>query len=245
MDHLPGKFVWFEHASSDVARARAFYKALLGWEVERTPHGYEMIVNEGHAIGGMRSVTPGKPSHWASYVSVDDVSGRFDTAIAAGAKPSLPPTDFVPAGRGASITDPTGAQLWLWKGATPDRSDDRVPAVGDWCWAELCTPDAARSLAFYERLLGYVDEPSDRGPGPAYYLLKMAGRMRAGMVELAEAPSLWLPYVRVRDCDASVARARTLGAPQIVAGPADIRDVGRFAVAIDPLGATVGFMQLE
>ena len=31
MSHLPGKFVWFEHLSSDVPKARKFYETLFGW----------------------------------------------------------------------------------------------------------------------------------------------------------------------------------------------------------------------
>ena len=35
MNRLPGKFVWFEHVSNDVEKARAFYEPLFGWRSER------------------------------------------------------------------------------------------------------------------------------------------------------------------------------------------------------------------
>ena len=34
MSYLPGKFVWFEHLSTDPARARNFYQQLFNWHVE-------------------------------------------------------------------------------------------------------------------------------------------------------------------------------------------------------------------
>ena len=34
MAHLPGKFVWFEHVSNDIAAARAFYEKLFEWNTE-------------------------------------------------------------------------------------------------------------------------------------------------------------------------------------------------------------------
>ena len=33
MSYLPGKFTWFEHLSSDPAKAKAFYEGLFGWQV--------------------------------------------------------------------------------------------------------------------------------------------------------------------------------------------------------------------
>jgi len=48
MSHLHGKFVWFEHLSNDIPKARAFYEALLGWHTESMPMGdqpYHMIQN--------------------------------------------------------------------------------------------------------------------------------------------------------------------------------------------------------
>jgi predicted enzyme related to lactoylglutathione lyase len=71
--------------------------------------------------------------------------------------------------------------------------------------------------------------------------------MRAGIIELpaSRIPAMWLPYVRVRDCQACVAQAQALGAQRVVVAPAEIRDVGSFAVLSDPLGATIGVMQLD
>ena len=68
--------------------------------------------------------------------------------------------------------------------------------------------------------------------------------MRAGLMRSTEpkAPPMWLPYVAVDDCDASAAKAKTLGA-QVVTGPQDIPGVGRFAILVDPLGAAIAIMR--
>src|SRR5437588_4348602 len=34
MSYTPGRFVWFEHLSNDIPRARAFYEKLFGWNTE-------------------------------------------------------------------------------------------------------------------------------------------------------------------------------------------------------------------
>ena len=34
MSYTPGRFVWFEHLSNDIPKARAFYEKLFGWNAE-------------------------------------------------------------------------------------------------------------------------------------------------------------------------------------------------------------------
>ena len=245
--HLPGKFVWFEHASADPRRARAFYEPLFGWHFESVPMGaasYSMIVGPaGEGIGGLIAASDTGPARWTSYLSVADVDAACATALAAGARSRAAPADVAGHGRGALIVDPTGAEVWLWRSDRGDRPDPAETPVGGWFWNELETPDAKTALAFYERVAGYTHEAMDMGPHGTYYLLKGAGGVaRAGVMQTTMSPPLWLPYVRVADCDASAAQAGTLGA-QVVVAPTDIPGVGRFAVLIDPQGAGVAVMK--
>src|SRR5438552_3808945 len=116
MSYLPGKFIWFELATADVAKARAFYEPLFGWHVESMPMGdqsYHMIHNGDQGIGGF-AAPEGGASRWISYISVPDVDKSYQAALAAGAKGGLQPTDFPPVGRCASMLDPTGAAVSLW-----------------------------------------------------------------------------------------------------------------------------------
>jgi uncharacterized protein len=248
MTHLQGKFVWFEHMSADTAAARKFYDALFGWHTKATPMGgpqpYPLIMNGAQGIGGFRTAPPGAPSLWMSYLSVRDVNVAHAAALAAGGKSLMPPTDFAPVGRGATLADPTGAVFSLWTGAQDDRADVPRTATGDWHWNELMTPDEKKALTFYEGVIGYSHDTMDMGPQGTYYLLKMGDAMRAGLMRapMADTPPMWVPYVAVADCDATAAKAKALGA-QVIVPPTDIPNVGRFATIIDAQGACIAFMK--
>jgi predicted enzyme related to lactoylglutathione lyase len=58
----------------------------------------------------------------------------------------------------------------------------------------------------------------------------------------AQVPPFWLVYFAVTDCDGMVAKAKQLGA-NVTVEPADVPNVGRFAVVMDPSGAAFGFLQ--
>ena len=80
-----------------------------------------------------------------------------------------------------------------------------------------------------------------------YYTLKSAdGKMRGGLMQSTnkDAPPMWLPYVQVADCDASVAKAQKLGAKAVVVPPTDIPNVGRFSLLLDPVGAAIAVIKL-
>jgi predicted enzyme related to lactoylglutathione lyase len=248
MSYLPGKFVWFEHMSSDVPKARKFYEQLFAWHTEVMPMGdkrYSMIHNGDEGIGGYTESPAGVPNHWIGYVSVPDVDQTHAAALAAGAKQLMAPTDFGPVGRGSAIKDPTGAPFCLWKSADADRPDAPQTPVGSWCWNELWTRDEQTALAFYEKVFGYTHDTMDMGEQGTYYMLKKDGISRAGLMRSVEpkAPSMWLPYVAVADCDATAEKAKSLGG-QVVYAPHDIPNVGRFSVLVDPLGAAVAIIKL-
>lgn len=246
MSELNGKFVWFEHRSNDIAKARQFYEPLFNWHTEAMPMGdqrYHMILNDNVGIGGYGTAEPAERNHWLAYLSVTDVDASYRTALAAGAEAVAPPRDYATVGRGATVRDPGGAPFALWKSNDGDPADTAPIQNGNWSWNELWTPDESRALAFYEHVFGYTRDSMDMGPQGTYFLLKKDGVSRGGVrrsTELA-APPMWLPYVEVEDCDASMAKARSLGG-QIVHGPTDVPGVGRFAILVDPVGAALGII---
>jgi predicted enzyme related to lactoylglutathione lyase len=70
-----------------------------------------------------------------------------------------------------------------------------------------------------------------------------AGGMYTLPPEMANVPPNWLAYFAVEDCDATVAKATSLGA-QTLSPAMDIPTVGRFAVLLDPQGAAFGVIKL-
>jgi uncharacterized protein len=247
MSYLPGKFVWFEHVSNDIAKARAFYEPLFGWHTESmTMPGsdpYPVIHNGNAGIGGYAKAAAGAPNAWLSYLSVSDVDASCKAALGAGAKSLMAPTNYGSAGRAATLADPTGAVFALWKGAHDDPADVEDTPLGGWFWNELSTHDEKNALAFYEKVFAFSHDPMPM-PNGTYYVLKQGDKMRGGLTRAMDAstPAMWMQYVKVADCDASAARAGQLGA-HIVVAPTDIPQIGRFAMLIDPLGAAIAVMK--
>ncbi|HYU16072.1 MAG TPA: VOC family protein [Candidatus Acidoferrum sp.] len=243
---LPGKFVWFEHVSRDAKKAQAFLAEVFGWRVEAMPMGpesYEMIYSGDTMIGGYASPKGGQSAHWIAYVSVDDVDAAAKAAAASGGKVVDAPADIPGVGRWARIADPQGAEICPFKNAGGDPPDETPPA-GRFFWNELHTTDPAAALKFYEKVLGFAHRSVDMGPGGTYHVLSRGGVERGGATShlpAGVAPH-WLPYVTSDDVDATIARAKKLGAA-IPMAPEDIPGIGRFAVLKDPTGAVLAVMK--
>ena len=110
-----GHMVWNELASPDPGRAREFYGALLGWEVEPEETGYGVIRREGTPNGGIRPQQDHEPAHWLVYFTV----GSCDDAVAAvrsgGGSVITGPLD-TQTGRVAAVRDPQGAAFAVFEG---------------------------------------------------------------------------------------------------------------------------------
>jgi predicted enzyme related to lactoylglutathione lyase len=116
-------------------------------------------------------------------------------------------------------------------------------ARGRFVWFDLLAPDAEAAKAFYPAVAGWGTQVWE-APGMSYTMWTVGERPMGGiMVMPAEAVAAgggphWLAYVSVPDTDATVARARELGAT-VKRPPTDIPTVGRFAVIADPQGAEI------
>lgn len=108
-------------------------------------------------------------------------------------------------------------------------------------WYELMTADPSASEAFYGPVVGWTMSQGGQ-PGMPYTVLSAAGSGVGGIMALstearaAGAHAGWLGYVGVADTDAMAQRIADAGG-RILRAPADIPQVGRFAVVADPGGA--------
>ncbi len=247
MSYTPGRFVWFEHRSNDIPKARAFYEKLFDWNTEMMAipgsDPYPVIHNGDNGIGGYAQAPAGTPTRWLSYLSVSDVDSAYKAALAAGAKSLMAPMDYGSAGRAATIADPTGGVFSLWRGAEGDPAESETTPPGGWIWNELATKDEKTALAFYEKAFGFSHDAMST-PDGSYYILKQGAKGRAGVYKAKDAkmPTLWTPYVCIADADATSARAQSLGATLLLA-PMDIPGVGRLALYNDPLGASIAILK--
>jgi predicted enzyme related to lactoylglutathione lyase len=249
MTRIPGKFVWFECVTRDLAKSQAFYGEVLGWKVESFPMGpgasYDMIragASKDDTIGGWTALEAKdpRPPHFISYVSVDDVDATLVAVTKAGGTIAAPAFDVPTVGRMAAVIDPTGAAFMLYSGASGDDAPDEPGwKAGRFYWNELLTDDPAKALAFYKAVFGYTSKDMDMGPMGTYYVLEKGGIPRGGIMktQMPGAPSNWLPYVAVDDADATAQRVTRNGG-KVIVEPSDIPGIGRFAVATDPQGAT-------
>lgn len=115
---------------------------------------------------------------------------------------------------------------------------------GKFVWYELMTTDTEAAKAFYSDVVGWSTAPFEHAAGMDYSMWMKGEAPVGGLMELPEevresgAPSHWMGYVAVPDVDATAARAQELGGT-VHHGPADIPEVGRFAVIADPQGAVL------
>ena len=122
-----GAFHWNELMTRDAAQAKDFYGKTLGWTFEDMPMPemtYTLIKSNGEMVGGMMEMNgpmfDGVPTHWMSYIAVDDVDKRLEALKQAGGKVHREPFDVPGVGRIAMIEVPGGAtQGWMTPAETP------------------------------------------------------------------------------------------------------------------------------
>jgi predicted enzyme related to lactoylglutathione lyase len=99
---------------------------------------------------------------------------------------------------------------------------------------ELNTHDLKGARVFYSQLFGWRFEARD----DEYFYIKSGESMVGALFRLPppEVPAHWLPYISVTTVEDASARAAAAGCKQLV--PAMEVEAGRFAIFVDPQGAT-------
>ena len=178
-------FAWNEIATRDTEAVSNFYCTLFGWttELAECTAGYTVFKLGDHPIAGMIEMNDewpeDTPTHWGSYIYVDDVDATAAKVADAGGSVCCGPMDAGEGGRMAVLSDPAGAVISLYKGG------DGLNAfgAGAFCWNELCTNDVAVACSFYADIFGWetMDGPESECP---YTLFKIGEDFVAGMMEM-------------------------------------------------------------
>lgn len=235
----PGKFVWGDLISQDVAASKAFYGPLFGWTFSDEGR-YSTVFNQGVPIAGMvvaRHANRG--TEWVANLSVADVDRASSAFSQHGGRIEVGPVDAPDRGRIALVSDAGGAAMLLVR-ATGGDPPDAHPVIGGWLWWELWTHDVDRAVDLLVDVAGYQRESVDLR-GEPYRVLRDRKVRRVGIVEAPpEVRPTWLPYFRVADAAATVDQAVALGARLI-------EQNDRAAILVDPNHAefAIGTWTLE
>ena len=250
-----GTFCWVELGTTNATSAKKFYGGLFGWSMNDVPMGpdsfYTMVQAGGKDVGalyqlGQEQGSQGIPPHWLSYISAKKVDDSAAKAQSLGGKVLKPPFDVFDAGRMAVLQDPSGATFALWQ-AKKHAGAGHISQSGGLCWNELATNNVDAAGKFYTKLFGWGSKVQQMGP-MAYTIFMQDSRQVSGMFamgkEYGNAPSHWMPYFAVADCDVSTSKSKSLGG-NIEVPPTDIPGVGRFATLQDPQGVSFSILRLS
>jgi predicted enzyme related to lactoylglutathione lyase len=114
-----GAFTWGELSTSDLAKSKAFYSDVFGWQWGGSDEYAEAQV-AGKSIAGVMprpaSMSADTPDSWLVYFGTDDVDSDAKRAVDLGATVIVDPTDIPGTGRFAVLLDPQNAVFALFKG---------------------------------------------------------------------------------------------------------------------------------
>ena len=253
--HAAGSFSWVELQTSDPKAGVAFYRALFGWDVvehDMGPAGvYTIFTMRDKDVGAgsgqqAHEKQMGIPPHWNLYVTVDSADQAVMRAASLGGIVLAPPFDVMNNGRMAVIQDPTGATFQVWEPKAHIGVKIRNEP-NSLCWSELTTRNPKAAEAFYVGMFGWVPKHSGNAAVMEYTEFSVNGQPSVGMMAMPKempphVPSYWMPYFHAADLDASLTKAKSLGA-NVMVGPQAIPDGARFVILQDPQKAMFALYQ--
>jgi predicted enzyme related to lactoylglutathione lyase len=248
-----GDFIWYELMTSDADGAKAFYDAVVGWDIgEGVPEygGYRMIgTSDGKSAGGLLPLTDEMQEHgarptWLGYINVADVDRAVTDIEAAGGKSLMPAFDIPNIGRIAMVLDPQGAPFYVMKPIPPAGepnaqsdvfSSDAQQRIG---WNELSTSDPAAARAFYTEQFGWgTNDFMDMGEMGEYRFIDHQGKRLGALCGLMPGGQpKWRFYIRVPSIAGAKATAESKGGT-IAMGPHQVPTGEWILIGTDPQGA--------
>ncbi len=121
---MSNPFCHMELNTTDPAKAKEFYGQLFDWELQDMPMGedtYTMInVGEGTGGGMMKNPVPNVPSHWLSYIHVDDLVACLEKVKSLGGNVLHDKHEIPEYGCFGVVQDPTGAVFAMWQELAKD-----------------------------------------------------------------------------------------------------------------------------
>lgn len=242
-----GTFSWFSLMTKNPQAATDFYKTLFGWittDYEIPGVGISTLYQKGDLVFGnpvpLENNIP-YPSHWISYLAIEDVDEACKRAESLGGKTCVPAFDIPTIGRTAILNDPVGTAFHIF---TPENKEEDMKKTGDKpgnvCWMELMLDDPTQAIPFYTEMFNWkVSGPENMGTGD-YYGAEICGEQAAGFFKrpdhVPEMPPVWMPYIATENIDRSNQVAQDSNG-KLILPKMEIPKTGFFSMIEDPSGA--------
>ncbi len=115
------------------------------------------------------------------------------------------------------------------------------PEIGSITWFDLTVPNAEEVKSFYNEVVGWKSETVDMGEYNDFNMQSPeSGETKTGICHKkggnVDFPSQWLIYITVKNVDES-AKVCTENGGNVLVGPKEMREYGRYCVIEDPAGA--------
>jgi predicted enzyme related to lactoylglutathione lyase len=239
---------WIDIGVPDIAAAREFYTALLGWEYtggDPEFGGYLTATKNGENAAGMGpQQDPDDPPRWTTYFATDDAAGTAARIREAGGTVIVEPMEVGPMGTMVIALDPQGNPFGLWQSGM--HTGTRIyNEPGSLNWNEAMVADSTAAREFYSAVFGFTHQemgPEAGDPGEFDYMTFSTGGNPLGGIGAAQGgmPTGWLTCFGVADTDQAVATIEAKGG-KVTMPPMDT-PFGRFAIVEDPWGAAFEVM---
>lgn len=245
----PGKFVWFDLFSTEMAECETFYASLFGWDfqlAENSKGRVKTISLQGTPIGNLIGRESTKyDSQWLSYMSTENVDATMEAATQNGGSIFRESGNLPDRGRVGVVLDPQGAAFAVLTSPDGDPLDAKLKP-NMWMGAELWTTNVKEAAKFYQRIAGYDVQIVDVHGDVKYLMLKKDDRFRGGIVHIPwkTMKPEWVPYIAVDDVSAIVDKAKALGGKVLIAPDLSDKE-GRLAMIADPSGAIFSIYQIR
>ncbi|ACI52369.1 Glyoxalase/bleomycin resistance protein/dioxygenase [Gluconacetobacter diazotrophicus PA1 5] len=245
---MPGKIVFTQLVTPNLAAAERFYGAMFGWTFQDVPvrrlH-YAVALNGGHIVAALLErpfTNPDQRPIWLPFIATGDVDHLAAQGAALGAHVMFKPRDVPGLGREAVLADPKGAVFAALTSSSGDPADGEDP-VGAWSWSALLTSDPQGAATFYGTLFGYQSDAVDSG----HFIVSSQGNARGTLNALPPgfpptAIARWVRFIRLPGVGAAAEQVAALGG-HVVVQPHPDRDGVMVALLADPSGAVFGVME--
>ena len=250
-EHHPGKIIWADLVTPDMASAERFYSGMFGWtfkSVQGVGIDYAVAMSGGQPVAGIVQKPLPADEHrqpaWLTFIAVRDVDAAERIALGSGAKMMSKAKTYAGRGRQAVFADPDGAVFAVLASSHGDTADV-LATPGEWIWSSLLAEDPEREATFYQSVFGYDLFDLPRDDGASHVILSSDDYARASVNPLPSGGHRrphWIDFIRVLSADDAAAKAVSLGG-KVLVPPYSDRHGDKVAVVADPAGAPLGVME--